>query len=157
MEDKHVDEAEVIGLASVDYESASRLEFDRNQRSRVNLSNTLNSHEADSKFMSGLLPLLRKASHLLPVFDSYLQIIVLVNTGLLVFFDTGWSVWWQRISQDLMLGCEGHCAASALQEQAVGVRVWQMSLLQAHFVHLSSRDEALGTQPKCWLRCSGQL
>ena len=59
--DRHVDEREVIAMGSVDYESASRLEFDRSRRSR-DLSSTLNSHEADQAFMTGLLPLLRKVS-----------------------------------------------------------------------------------------------
>lgn len=66
---KHIEESEVVALRSVDYESASRLEFDRSQRSRVNLSNTLNPTQADQAFMSRLLPLLRKvqlqSTHLL--------------------------------------------------------------------------------------------
>ena len=75
-QDRHVDESDVIAMGSVDYESASRLEFDRSQRSRVNLSSTLNPHQADQNFMTGLLPLLRKVDYF-PVCPRKLTTLIL--------------------------------------------------------------------------------
>lgn len=60
MDSDQVDESEVIAMGSVDYESASRMEFDRSQRSKMKLSSRLDPHQADQAFMTGLLPLLRK-------------------------------------------------------------------------------------------------
>ena len=55
-----MDDSEIIALASVDYESASRLEFDRRQRASILEDNTTHPDQADQDFMAGLLPLLRK-------------------------------------------------------------------------------------------------
>lgn len=60
MESQEVDESEIVAMGSVDYESASRLEFDRSKRSKMKLSSILDPHQADQAFMTGLLPLLRK-------------------------------------------------------------------------------------------------
>ena len=55
-----VDEAEIEVLASVDYESASRLEFDRKRQRKISLTGELQPAQADHNFMAALIPLLRK-------------------------------------------------------------------------------------------------
>jgi len=57
---QQVKDSEIIALASVDYESASRLEYDRRQRSSIRNDKSVHPDRADQEFMAGLLPLLRK-------------------------------------------------------------------------------------------------
>jgi hypothetical protein len=59
---QQIEDSEIIALASVDYESASRLEFDRQQRSSIRSDSSVHPDRADQDFMAGLLPLLRKVS-----------------------------------------------------------------------------------------------
>ena len=55
-----VSESEVLTLASVDFESASRLEYDRSRRSKVNLDDVVDGQKADQEFMRALVSMLRK-------------------------------------------------------------------------------------------------
>lgn len=55
-----IDESEIIALASVDYESASRLAFDRSQRRNISLTRKDKPKDTDHRFMTALIPLLRK-------------------------------------------------------------------------------------------------
>ena len=55
-----VSESEVLTLASVDFESASRLEYDRSRRSKVNLDDVVDGQKADQDFMRALVSMLRK-------------------------------------------------------------------------------------------------
>ena len=53
-------ESEVLTPASVDFESASRLEYDRSRRSKVNLDDVRDGQKADQEFMRALISVLRK-------------------------------------------------------------------------------------------------
>lgn len=94
-----VEESEVLALQSVDFENASRMEYDRSRRRRIELSTIRDPQQADCDFMNALVLLLRRVrppTHLLPPLGG---------------------------------------RATAAGHDVLG--------LQAHFVHLSSRDEAL--------------
>ena len=53
-------ESEIIALASVDFESASRLDYDRNRQRKISLTENDRPEHADHRFMTALIPLVRK-------------------------------------------------------------------------------------------------
>ena len=61
-EDELVSESEVLTLASVDFESASRLEFDRSRRNRVSIRDAGDPQRADEDFMRALSALMYKVT-----------------------------------------------------------------------------------------------